>query len=56
MAPCLTHPLTEISSGIFMGVKGSWPIRLTTSLPTMSPLYLCDLCYTKNRVKNLYDK
>jgi hypothetical protein len=38
MALGLTQPLTERVPGIFLGVKGGWRIRLTTSPPSMSQL------------------
>jgi hypothetical protein len=30
----LTQPLTEMSTSIFVGVKGGWSVRLMTSLPS----------------------
>jgi hypothetical protein len=38
MALRSTHPLTEISTRNLLGVNGSWCMRLTTSLPSVSQL------------------
>jgi hypothetical protein len=38
MDPELTQTLTEISTGVFLGVKGSQHIRLTTSLSSVNRL------------------
>jgi hypothetical protein len=44
MALGSTQPLTEMSTRNLLGVKGGWHVRLRTSLPSVSRLYIkCEI-------------